>query len=281
MPRRGGEAAAAFVARRRAAWERLEELASRLDQSRLSLAEVEELDRLTRRTTADLARARAAYPGSDVEGFLSELSARVHVGLHLRTSRTGTLLRLYDQELPATFRAHLGLFLLAGGLFASGLAAGALTVWADPAASLSLVPAPVREAVEQGRMWTDALLSTSPGLSGSLIARNNVTVVALAFVLGVTGVGTAAVLFGNGLLLGAVAAHCARNDMLGRLLAFVAAHGPAEESLRSCFPGRLGSCLPPGCSCPGSGPAVRRCAGAPGRPPGCSRSWCRCSWWWA
>lgn len=267
IPRRSAEAAAAFVARRRASWERLEELAGRLGRSRLSLAEVEELDRLTRRTAGDLARARTSYPGSDVEGYLSELSARVQVGLHLRSPRGGALRRLYGRDLPATFRARAGLFLLALGLFGSGLAAGALAVWAEPTAAVSLVPSAVREAVAQGRMWTDSLLSTAPGLSGSLIARNNVTVVALAFALGATGVGTAAVLFGNGLLLGAVAAHCARHDMLGRLLAFVAAHGPAEI-LALLLAGQAGFVIGAAMLAPGEWPraeALRRHAREAGR----------------
>jgi uncharacterized membrane protein SpoIIM required for sporulation len=228
-PSRPFESVVAFVARRRARWERLAHLASRIDRGRLSLAEVEELDSLGRRAAADLAKARASYPGSDAEGYLSELAARVQAGLHVRGARPGALRALFVQEIPATFRRRADLFLLAVGLVAAGLAAGALAVWAEPGAALDLVPAPVREAVAQGKMWTASLTSIAPGLSGSLIARNNWAVVMLAFALGVTGgIGTGAVLFGNGLLLGAVAVHCGRHGMLKPLLGFVAAHGPPE-----------------------------------------------------
>jgi len=226
---RDNESVAAFVARHRAGWERLDELAARLDRGRLSLPEVEELDRLTRRVAGDLSKARAAYPGSDAEGYLSELAARVHSALHVRRARSAALKALLVDEVPATFRRHAVLFLLAGGWLSAGFVAGALAIWADPAAATSLVPASVRGAVTQGRMWTDSLLSAAPGVTGSLIARNNVTVVALAFALGLTGgLGTAAVLFGNGLLLGAVAGYCARHEMLRPLLVFAAAHGPVE-----------------------------------------------------
>ncbi|HTP50898.1 MAG TPA: stage II sporulation protein M [Anaeromyxobacteraceae bacterium] len=225
----GFESVASFVARRRVGWERLDELASRLGRARLSLAEVEELDRLTRRVAADLARARAAYPGSDAEGYLSELASRVHAGLHVRRAVTGTLRVLLRDEVPRVFRRNVRLFLLAAGLLAAGGMAGAFAVHFDPVGAGWLVPGAVREAVAEGRLWTDTLLTAAPGITGSLIARNNVAVVALAFALGLTGgLGTAAVLIGNGLLLGAVAAHCERHGMLRPLLGFVAAHGPAE-----------------------------------------------------
>jgi uncharacterized membrane protein SpoIIM required for sporulation len=80
-------------------------------------------------------------------------------------------------------------------------------------------------------MWTEHLLQAAPGVSGSAIAHNNVTVASLAFALGLTaGLGTAVLLVVNGLLLGAVLAHAAQGGMAGPLLGFVAAHGPAELS---------------------------------------------------
>jgi uncharacterized membrane protein SpoIIM required for sporulation len=80
-------------------------------------------------------------------------------------------------------------------------------------------------------MWTEGLLHAAPGITGSRIAHNNVAVAALAFALGLTGgIGTAALVLANGLLLGAVLAHVAQNGMAAPLLAFVAAHGPAELS---------------------------------------------------
>jgi len=222
----------AFVRARRAAWERLDLLASRAVRERLPLAEVEELDRLYRRAAGDLAYARGAFPGSDAEGHLSQVTARAYGALY-RPSRPGLrgLARLYAVEAPAVFRRHLGAFGLALAFLAAGLAGGALAVLADPGAAQVLVPESVRDAVAARRLWTDDLLSAAPGLSGSLIAHNNVTVAALAFGLGLTaGVGTALLLVANGLLLGAVFAHLSQHGMAGGLAGFVAAHGPAELS---------------------------------------------------
>lgn len=220
----------AFVRARRSAWERLDVLAHR--SGPLPLESIEELDRLYRRVAGDLAYARSAFPGSEAEGFLAEVTARAYGALY-RPARPGlgAIWRLVSAEVPETFRRHLRALYLALAFFGAGLVAGALAVWADPGSARILVPDAVRDAVAEGRLWTNDLLSAAPGLSSSLIAHNNVTVAVLAFGLGLTfGVGTALLLLANGLLLGAVFSFVAQNGMLSGLLAFVAAHGPAEIS---------------------------------------------------
>jgi uncharacterized membrane protein SpoIIM required for sporulation len=222
----------AFVRARRAGWERLEGLAARAASDRLPLAEVRELDRLYRRAAGDLAFARSAFPGSDAEAHLAQVTARAYGALYRpRSSAARRLLSLLGEEAPAAFRRHLRALALAALLLGGGIAAGALAVALDPGAATLLVPEPVRDAVAAKRMWTERLLSVAPGISGSAIARNNVTVASLAFALGLTGgVGTALLLVANGLLLGAVGAHAARGGMAEPLLSFLAAHGPAELS---------------------------------------------------
>jgi len=223
---------AAFVRAGRASWERLAELSARVDQGTLSLADVEELDRLTRRAAGDLAHARVAFPGSDAEGYLTQVNARTHAAL-TRRRRPGlaAAARLYREEAPEAFSRHRRALALSAALLAAGLAGGALAVAVDPAAASSLVPADVRAAVAARRMWTEGLLSVAPGFSGSAIAHNNLAVVGLVFSLGLGfGVGTAALLFANGLVLGAVLVHAAQAGMGRPLLAFLAAHAPLELS---------------------------------------------------
>jgi uncharacterized membrane protein SpoIIM required for sporulation len=222
----------AFVRAGRASWERLAELSARVDRGTLSLAEVEELDRLARRTAGDLAHARAAFPGSEAEGYLTQVYARAHAAL-ARRRRSGfrATARLFREEVPAAFSRHRLALALSAALLGAGLAGGALAVAVDPAAAASLVPAEIRSAVAARRMWTEGLLSVAPGLSGSAIARNNLAVVGLVFSLGLgLGIGTAALLFANGLLLGAVAAHVAQAGMGRPFLSFLAAHAPLELS---------------------------------------------------
>ena len=221
-----------FVRARRAGWDRLEALAARAESGRLPLGEVRELDRLYRRAAGDLAFARGAFPGSDAEVHLAQVTARAYGALYRpRGGGLARALRVLRDEAPAAFRRHLRALALAAALLCGAAAAGALAVILDPGAANLLVPEPVREAIAAHRMWTEHLLQAAPGVSGSAIAHNNVTVASLAFALGLTaGLGTAALLVVNGLLLGAVLAHAAQGGMAGPLLAFVAAHGPAELS---------------------------------------------------
>lgn len=222
---------AAFVRARRPGWERLAALADLAGTSRLPLSEVEELDRLYRRAAADLALARARFPGSDAEGYLSELVSSAYRALYRPRDRRAALLRLVRTDIPAAVRGHLPALGMAALAFAAGLAGGALSVALDARAAELLVPEPVRAAVANGRMWTGHLLSAAPGFSSAHLLHNNVTAAALAFGLGLTaGLGTALLLLLNGVLVGAVFAHVFRHGMGADLLGFVAAHGPLELS---------------------------------------------------
>jgi uncharacterized membrane protein SpoIIM required for sporulation len=220
---------ATFVQGRRGAWERLEALSARVGRAPLGVAEVEELDRLYRRTAGDLAWARSAFPGSDAEGYLAQLTARAFGVLHRRRRGLSALAALYRDEIPRAFARARGAFLLALALLSAGVVGGALAVLVEPGAAALLVPAPIREAVAARHVWTRDLLSVAPGIGGSWIIRNNVTVASLAFAGGLGfGVVTAALLLSNGLVLGAVAAFAWQGGQGHSFLAFVSAHGPAE-----------------------------------------------------
>ena len=220
---------AAFVQARRPSWERLEALAGRVGREPLTLAEVEELDRLYRRTSGDLAWARSAFPGSDAEGHLAQLNARAFAIVYRRRRGWAALVELYRDEVPRAFARARGSFLLALALLAAGIVGGALAVAIEPGAAELLVPAAIREAVASQHVWSDDLLSVAPGVGGSAIIRNNVTVASLAFAGGLAfGVITAALLLSNGMVLGAVAAFAWQGGQGHSFLAFVSAHGPAE-----------------------------------------------------
>jgi uncharacterized membrane protein SpoIIM required for sporulation len=219
----------AFVGRKRAGWERLDELVRRLDRGALALAEVEELDRLYRRAAGDLAYAGSAFPGTDAVGYLAQLTARAYGALYRRRAGSWGLRRLFAAEIPAVFMARLHLFWLALAFLLAGIAGGAVAVWLDPAAASLWLPRRVLDSVAAGQMWTDELLSGAPGLIASHIARNNISVTVMAFALGLTGgIGTAYLLFANGLILGAAAALCTGRGLAGAFFSFVAAHGPTE-----------------------------------------------------
>ncbi|MGC3996095.1 MAG: stage II sporulation protein M [Anaeromyxobacter sp.] len=224
---------AALVRDRRASWERLEALAARAVAGRLPLADIEELDQLQRRASADLALLRSRFGGSEAEGYLSQLLARVQAALHRRArGGAGPALRRAWAEIPLAVQAHRPQLALAALLLAAGALAGGLAVAWAPDAAAWLVPEPVRSAVAAGRLWTGHLLSAAPGVSGAALAHNNVSAAALAFGLGAltAGLGTAALLLLNGLLLGAVLTHAWQGGLGLPVLGFMAAHGPLELS---------------------------------------------------
>ncbi len=246
---------AAFVRARRSGWERLGALLDQVEAGRLAVAEVEELDRLYRRTIADLALARTAFPGTDAEGYLAQLAARTFAALHRR--RRGSwraAVALLRRDGPAQVIGHGAALALAAGLLAAGLLGGALGTALDPEGFAWLIPSGVREALAQKRLWTDALLSAAPGLAGGAIARNNISVAALCFAAGLTGgVGTALLLVGNGAVLGAVLVAAWRAGLGAGLAGFVAAHGPVELSAL-VLAGQAGFVLARGLVRPGEWP---------------------------
>jgi len=254
-----GQGVAAFVRARREAWERLEALAGRvggrMGGRRLALAEVEELDRLYRRAAGDLAHARTAFPGTDAEGALAQVTARAFRALYRARRRPAAeLARLYLQDGPAAVVRHGAALALSAGLLAAGAVGGGLAVALEPAAAGWLLPAAVRDGLAAGRLWTDHLLGMAPGLSGGAILRNNLAVAALSFALGLSGgVGTAALLLANGAILGAVVVASAQAGLGPDLLSFLAAHGPAELSALA-LAGQGGLVLAAGLVRPGEWP---------------------------
>ena len=248
---------AAFVRARRAGWERLDALVERVDGGRLDGgARWRSSTGSTGRTIGDLAHARTAFPGTDAEGYLAQLAARAFAALQ-RGRRGGwrSALGLLRSEGPAEVVRHRGALALAAALLAGrpgGRGAGAPRSTRRAGAGCSRCS--VREALAAKRLWTDDLLTAAPGLAGGAIARNNLSVAALCFALGLTGgLGTALLLVGNGALLGAVLVAAWRAGLGAGLAGFVAAHGPVELSAL-VLAGQAGFVLAGGLVRPGEWP---------------------------
>ena len=91
-----------------------------------------------------------------------------------------------------------------------------------------LVPEEIWSVLENHNMWTESIDGVNP-IASSEIATNNIRVAILGFALGVTcGLGTAAVLIINGMLIGTIFGVCQHFGMAHRLLSFVAPHGALE-----------------------------------------------------
>jgi len=228
------EALPAFVVRRRPDWDALSALLTRQRDGTLKLSELKDLDRLYRKASADLAHAQSFYPGTDVHRFLNQLCGGAYATIYRPPrDRVAALRRFFAREFPQALREELPYIAASTLLFFLGVALGTLVVWLEPRGAELLVPAGVRAAVEEKRMWTDALLSTvPPGVSSSAIAANNLTVTIAAFASGLLlGLGPLYVLVSNGLSIGAITTHCILGGMGYPLFSFIGAHGPLEISI--------------------------------------------------
>lgn len=223
-----------FVQRRKPDWDALEQLLSRRTSGTLTLRDLDSLDRLYRRASADLARAQSFYPQTLATRHLNSLVGAAYASIYRpRPGRLAQLRAFYRDELPRLFRKEAGYIALSAAVFLLGILLGALVVLAEPQGAEFLVPSSMREQLSRKEIWTDDILAaTPPGVVSSQIATNNLTVMVSTFGSGLLlGLGTLFLLAFNGVHLGSVGAFAYSEGMLAKLFDFIAAHGPVELSV--------------------------------------------------
>jgi uncharacterized membrane protein SpoIIM required for sporulation len=221
-----------FIRGRRDAWAQLQsflEKVRRLSLARVPLDVFREGSALYRQTVSDLAYARMCFPGHPVVRELEQIVGQAHSILYQagRTqSRSWTL--FWRETWPARVREAARPILFATLLFWAGAVLGFVLALQNPVLESFFVSAEMRAAISQKRLWTESLTKVAPAASSG-IATNNIKVSLLTWGLGLTfGIGTAWLLFFNGVMLGCIAAACLRAGMLLPLAEFVVAHGSLE-----------------------------------------------------
>lgn len=226
-----------LLRQRRHDWQRLSdllELAQR-DARRLTPQQVEELSRLYRDATADLALARRDFPRHDVTRYLNQLVARGHATVYQEEPLALSRLRRFVRSgFPRAFRRLLPHFLVAAALFIiPGILVGLVAGW-NPTAAQQLLPPQVQDLapmIEEQELWTDIPVSERPYAS-AFIMRNNIQVIFLAFAGGVLlGLFTLYILVLNGTLIGGVTGLTAHYGVGFDLWTFVIGHGVIELSV--------------------------------------------------
>jgi uncharacterized membrane protein SpoIIM required for sporulation len=232
-----------FQAQARPRWLDLESLLAALEgrpDRRLSPAEAEQLQELYARTAADLNRVIHGALAHELRQYLERLVARAYAELYYAAPARSEMwqprrwLRIFT-AFPETFRRQSRYFALSVLITLLGCALGGLAVRYDPASVDVLLPADylrdpgqrVHEE-EQGEGRHARSAQTEAAFSAQLI-RHNIEVALLAAALGVTfGIGTALLLFENGVLLGAVAVHYTRQGFGLFMTAWLLPHGVFE-----------------------------------------------------
>ncbi len=170
------------------------------------------LAKLYRMACADLVRARTELVDASVQDYLNDLVARAHQEVYAGERGRGRgLLRFFGLEFPALVRAEWRAIALSAAFLAGGLATGASAMALDPAGARVLLPEPHQALTPSERVARDEGHDEHGGgeaaAFSSFLFTHNIQVSFLVFALGLTfGVGTAALLFYNGVPIGALLA---------------------------------------------------------------------------
>src|ERR1041384_7099055 len=226
-----------FINERKGAWQRLEDLLALLDSMtlrRLHREEVRELGRIYRRTSSDLAIARAESRDPRLVNYLNSLVIRAHGRIYRAESAEGRprIRQFFLFDLPRTFRRTWRYTALAAAFFWVFFAAGFVGTMHDADFSeLTGVTAEWRaENTDAGeRWWLEANKANQVAAAG--IATNNIMVTFYAFAYGaLLGVGSLYIMAYNGAQVGAVLALTQRAGHGNELLTFMVGHGVVELS---------------------------------------------------
>jgi uncharacterized membrane protein SpoIIM required for sporulation len=226
-----------FLQQRRSDWRRLEEILRLVEGSGLSSLDDEqaiEFGRLYRRAASDLNQVQTFVSGEATERYLNDLVARAYLAIYGKTRvDPWGLVRYLFWGYPAVFRRYLPHFLLAALLFAAGTAFGYLAMKYDKdVASAYLLPTdmptiqPPHEGEDDATPRADA--DQLAGFS-SYLFTHNVSVSLTAFALGITlGLGSAWLMFYNGILTGALGAVFVEAGQLTAYATGILPHGVVE-----------------------------------------------------
>jgi uncharacterized membrane protein SpoIIM required for sporulation len=223
-----------FIDERKGAWQRLEDLLTLLDRMslrRLHREEVRELGRIYRRTSSDLAIARAESRDPRLVNYLNSLVIRAHGRIYRAGALEGgqQLRRFFMRDFPQTFRRTWRHTAAAFVVFMAFCLAGFLGTWRDAEFSdFGGITEEARTQIKTGAHWWEKINEANQ-VAGAGIMANNIQVMFNAFALGaMLGVGTLLVMAFNGLHIGAVLALTYRAGFGHELVAFMAGHGVIE-----------------------------------------------------
>ncbi len=248
-----------FVEQRRTRWTALERLLDKAEGeglARLSLDDARHLSRLYRGASADLLWVRARGESADVGGYLNDLVGRAYALTYPgKRARLADVLRFLTRGFPDLLARELRMFLAAWLLFFAGFGFGYLGMLVDEGAAPYLVPEqhlkmdPTKRAEDEAK--EDVAGVQQQAAFTTFLFTHNIGVAFFCFALGLTvGVGTAIMLFVNGLFLGALAQVYAAKGLAGWFWAWILPHGIPEISA-ICIAGAAGFLLARALAAPG------------------------------
>ena len=245
----------AFINERRSRWTRLNLLLDRAEnrpESEMNPGTIQELVSLYRQACSDLNHARSLTANPAVLERLNQLTGRGYRYVYRNTRRITlweSIKRLFLVEIPMTFRKEFPMVGAAAAAMLLGAVVGFGAVISNPHQARNIIPAQFfsespRERVTRLENSGERIATVeSAGAFAAFLYTHNIKVSFLVFALGaLTIVGGYAMLFYNGMILGAVAAQYVQDDVTIFFLAWVGPHG-ALELPAIIFSGAAGLCL--------------------------------------
>jgi uncharacterized membrane protein SpoIIM required for sporulation len=230
-----------FLKTRRAHWARLESLLHQAEHGSdqaLGTAALQELLSLYRQACSDLQEARAVTANPGVLARLNDLTGRGYRFVYRRApgrALRGALARFFKREVPLTFQRERRSVLAAAGALALGAVIGLGAVLADRRHGEQLIPEAFftespRERVARIEKEEERIDSMEEALTfGASLYTHNIQVSFAAFALGALSLlGGVAILFYNGVILGAVGGMYAVDGVSTFFVAWVGPHGALE-----------------------------------------------------
>lgn len=224
-----------FVERRQGGWQRLEELLKRVERwglRRLAPEEIEELGRLYRWVTSDLAFADGRNYESSLRAYLHRLTARAHAYVYSSSVEGGwdRAIGFFARRFPDEVRRSRWYIVVCAAVFALAIALSYWLVASKPVNAYVVVPAQFLEPIHKSLHDSNFAFNRDLApLMSTAIIQNNIRVALIAFAGGITlGLLTLYITFFNGVLLGGIGALFANAGFGYDFVATVAPHGVFE-----------------------------------------------------
>jgi uncharacterized membrane protein SpoIIM required for sporulation len=228
-----------FIIEERPFWSELETFLDKLEQEpeyRMDLRHVERFHYLYQRASSGLSKLMTFSAEPNTRVFLESLVGRAYGVIHETRERPHRLapLRWFFQTFPRTFRRHIKAFWMSATAMMLGCLLGGFLIAVDPGSKQILMPFghllgdPSERVAQEEKSQNDRLANARTAFSSQLMTHNTqVSIFTLA--LGITfGIGTAIMLFYNGVILGSVAVDYVLAGESKFLLGWLLPHGSIE-----------------------------------------------------
>ncbi len=221
-----------FQIRREPDWRALSDAlaGARGRPARLGIDGVLTLGALYRSASADLAYARRRYPGDPLVTRLEALVTGARAAIYGRPASRGKAREFAVAGYWQRVRG-LRMFLAMGVVLLFGaVAAGYLWAQHDIGGALGVVPGGLKPGATHHFNPPDISTAASGALSTEIFT-NNIVAMSLAFAGGIfLGLGSAALLIYNGLLIGVIGGLLAQEHQTDRFFVYILPHGVLELS---------------------------------------------------